>query len=156
MLNVKNKNIIIVCLGFFIPLENFSLIWRRYHYRWRAANFDVCLELMNIEQWGFFSVPHLLWHGASNYNGHLRGPVTLIPFAERLAVELSLHVFTTCLSRLGFEHLTLRLRCERSHRLRHRRGKNLMKYDEFQLHSPCSILLKFLIACVLPHCVFTL
>ena len=26
------------------------------------------------------------------YNGHLRGPVTLIPVAERLAVELSLHV----------------------------------------------------------------
>ena len=31
-------------------------------------------------------------HGASVYNGHLnlRGPLTLIPIAERLAVELSL------------------------------------------------------------------
>ena len=28
-----------VCLGFFIPLEDFSLIWRRHHYRWKAANF---------------------------------------------------------------------------------------------------------------------
>ena len=28
------------------------------------------------------------------YNGHLRGPVTLTTIAERLAVELSLHVFT--------------------------------------------------------------
>ena len=38
---------IIVCL--IVPLENFSLIWRRYHYRWRAANFDLCSALMAIE-----------------------------------------------------------------------------------------------------------
>ena len=37
----------------------------------RAANFDLCSALMTTEQWGFFSVPHLLWHGASAYNGHL-------------------------------------------------------------------------------------
>ena len=84
-----------VCLAFFVPLKNFSLIWTRHHYRWRAANFDLYSALMAIEQWGFFSVPHLLWHGASIYNGHLRGPVTLTPVAERLAVELSLTVFTT-------------------------------------------------------------
>ena len=42
-----------------------------------------------IEQWGFFSVPHLLWHWASVYNGHLRGPVTLVPIAEHL--EWSCH-----------------------------------------------------------------
>ena len=34
-------------------------------------------------------------HEASVTNGHLRGPVTLIPYAERLAVELSLPIFTT-------------------------------------------------------------
>ena len=27
-----------VCCEFFVPLENFSLIWRRHHYRWRASN----------------------------------------------------------------------------------------------------------------------
>ena len=54
-----------VCLSVFIPLENFSLICRRHHYQWRAANFDLCLAFMTIEQWGFFSVPHVLWHGAS-------------------------------------------------------------------------------------------
>ena len=27
-----------VCVEFIIPLENFSLIWRHHHYRWRAAN----------------------------------------------------------------------------------------------------------------------
>ena len=48
----------------------------------------------HIEQWGFFNVPHRLRHGPTVYNGHLRGPVTLTPVAERLAVELSLPVFT--------------------------------------------------------------
>ena len=37
----------------------------------------------------FFSVPHLLWNGASVYNEHLRGPVTLTPIIECLAVELT-------------------------------------------------------------------
>ena len=67
---------VFICLGFFVPLENFSLIWRLHHYRLRTANFDQCLALMAIEQWVFFSMPHLLWHGASVYNGHLREPVT--------------------------------------------------------------------------------
>ena len=39
------------------------------------------------------NVPHLLRHGPTVYN--LRGPVTLTPVAERLAVSLSLPVFTT-------------------------------------------------------------
>ena len=50
---------------------------------------------MAIEQWRFFSMPHLLWHRSSVYNGHLRGPVTLTPIVESLAVELSIPVFTT-------------------------------------------------------------
>ena len=83
-----------VCLEFLVPLENFSLIWRRHHCR--AVNFDLCSPLMAIEQWGFFSMQHLLWHGASVYNAdHLRGPVTLTLNAERLAVELSLPGLTT-------------------------------------------------------------
>ena len=36
----------VVCLFFFVPLENFLLIWRRHHCRWRAANFDLCSALM--------------------------------------------------------------------------------------------------------------
>ena len=78
-----------VCLELTVPLENFLLIWRRHHCRWRAANFDLYSALMVNEQWGFFSVLHLLWHGASVYNGHFRGPVTLQTNDERLAVELS-------------------------------------------------------------------
>ena len=37
---------------------------------------------------GFFNVSYLLWHGTSVYKCNLR------PVAERLAVELSLPVFT--------------------------------------------------------------
>ena len=83
MFNKKRDSACFVCFllfvwsEFFVPLENFSLIWRCHHYWWTAANFDLCWALMAIEQWGFFSVPHLLWHGASVYNGHLQGPVTL-------------------------------------------------------------------------------
>ena len=84
-----------VCLWFFVPLNIFTLKWRLHNYWWRAANFDLCSALMAIEQWGFLSVPHLLWHRASVYNGHLGGPLTLIHIAERLSVELSLPVFTT-------------------------------------------------------------
>ena len=76
-----------VCFGFIVPLENFSLIWRRHHDQWRAANF-----LTNARHSWPFS---LLWHKASVYNGHLWGPVTLTPLAERLAVELLLPGFTT-------------------------------------------------------------
>ena len=83
--------------------------WRffhSHHYRWKASNFDLCSALIAIEQWGFFCVSHLLWHGSSVDNGHRRGPVTLVPVAERLVVELSIpvlrkyatHLFTTPLS----------------------------------------------------------
>ena len=84
---------LLVCLEFFVPLGNFSLIWRRHLYRWRAANVDLCLALMAIEQRGFFSVQHLLWHGKSVYNGHLRRPLKLTPTAKHLSVEQSLSVF---------------------------------------------------------------
>ena len=110
-----------VCLGFIVLFENFTLIWRRPHYRWKVANFDLSSALIAIEQLGFLnSVPHLLWHGASVYNGHLRGPVTLIPVAERLVVDLSLKIcfYDLGLSRLGFEN---RIRGQRSDPLRHRR-----------------------------------
>ena len=73
-----------------------AIICRRHHYRWRAANLYICSALVVFEQWGFFSASHLLWHGTSVYNGHLRRLMTLTPIAERLAVvELSLPAFTT-------------------------------------------------------------
>ena len=88
-------SISVVLFLWIVPLENFSLIWRRHHFWWRAANFDLCSTLKAIEQWGFFNVPHLLWHGTTLYKGYLRGPVTFTPVAKRLAVELSPPLFTT-------------------------------------------------------------
>ena len=82
MLPLKNCEDVhlFVCLVFYIPIENFSFICRRHRYQWRASNFDLCSTLMAIEQWGFFSVPHLLWHRATVHNSHFRGPVThLLP-----------------------------------------------------------------------------
>ena len=97
------------------PTRDFSLIWNRHHYRWRAANFDLCSALMVIEHSGFLSAPHLLWHG---YNGHLQGPVTLTPIAERLAVELSLPVFRLRSVTAGIRTHNLPLSGQRSNPMR--------------------------------------
>ena len=59
-----------------------------------AANLDLCWTLIAIEQGVFFAC-HTYCGRGGPVNGHLRGPVTLTPIAERLAVELSLPVFTT-------------------------------------------------------------
>ena len=83
-----------VCLGFFVPIEIFSLIRRRHHYRWRAITVYWYSSLLAIEQWGFFNVSHLLWHGTSVYDSHLRRSMSLTLVVERLAVELSLPVWT--------------------------------------------------------------
>ena len=64
---------------------------------WQTTSFDLYSALMAIEQWGFFNVPHLLWHKPSLYQGHLQGPVTITFVAERLALELSRPVLTTLL-----------------------------------------------------------
>ena len=89
----KNKKFcLLVCLVFFVLLENFLLIWRRHHLRWRTANSDIYSAPMAIDQWRFFSILHLLRHKASVYNGHQWGPVKLAPVADRLAVDMSLPV----------------------------------------------------------------
>ena len=81
-------------LEFIFPLDNFSLIWRRHHCRWRAANFDLSSALMTIEQWGFFNVPHPLRHGPTVHNRHLRGPVTLCcrAFGSGVVITLNLRL----------------------------------------------------------------
>ena len=80
----------------------------------KTAILDSCSALW---QWGFFSMPHLLWHGSSIYNGHLQGPMTLAPDAECLAVEFSLPVLNLSMPWLRLEHPTFR-----SYQMRHRRG----------------------------------
>ena len=76
-----------VCFSMVLPPT------REFFIIMRASNFDLCSALKAIEQWQIFSVPHL-WQGGYVYNGHLRGPAALTPVAERLAVGLSLPVFT--------------------------------------------------------------
>ena len=63
------------CLGFYVLFENSPITWRRHHYRWRAANFNLCSSLMAIEQWGLLSVQNVLymWLWTSVYIGYLRG-----------------------------------------------------------------------------------
>ena len=78
--------------------------------------------VFRFEQWGFLSVPHLQWHGAFVYNGNLRGPVTFTPISERLAVELSLPVFTTWVCR-GWDSNTQPSTCG-ADALTHRRCSN--------------------------------
>ena len=46
--------------GVYLPLDSFLLIWRRHHYRLRAAHFGLCSALIAVQQWGSFSVQHLL------------------------------------------------------------------------------------------------
>ena len=75
--------VFVLFIWIFHPIPEFSFIWRRHHYRIRALNFDLYSARMAIEQLEFFSAPHLLWHGTSVCNGHLRGPVTLTSVAER-------------------------------------------------------------------------
>ena len=95
MSGIVNYICLFVCFcGLYRPTSEF-VIHLETSCRRKAANLDLSSALNAIEQWGFFTMPHLLWHGPTVYNGHLRGPVTLTPVAERLALELSLPVFTT-------------------------------------------------------------
>jgi hypothetical protein len=65
-------------LLFYVPLKNFSLIWRRHHCQWRAANLGLCSVLRAFEQGGIFIVPHLLWHGTSFFPVSSEGPPHLV------------------------------------------------------------------------------
>ena len=66
-----------------------------------------------------------LLHGASVYNGHLRGPIDTHTYCRVFGSRAVATCFNDGLSRLWFEHPTFRLRGERSNPLRHRRGSTL-------------------------------
>ena len=101
------KLCILFFLGFVLSHSRiFPFLCRCHHCRWRAANFDLYSALMAIEQWGFLSVAHLLWHKWSSprtsdihtyWRAFGRGAVT------------------TCFydlgpSPIGFKHPTFRMR----------------------------------------------
>ena len=91
-----------------------------------------CSALMGIEQWGFLSVPHLLWHGASVYNGpKTRDTHTYCRAFSNEAVTICF--YDLGLSWLRFEHPTFNLRGERSYPLRHRRDWPILELIFYQL-----------------------
>ena len=93
-----------VCFWLYVSDKNFSLIWR-IHHNWLGPSYlDLYSALMTIEQWRFFSMPHLLLHRSSIYNGHLRGPLALTPVVERW--QWSCHcIYEFGLSWLRFEFI---------------------------------------------------
>ena len=60
-----------------------------------TINGEDCKFSPILDPHGYWAVSHLLTYGAFVYIGHLWGPVTFTPVAERLALELSLPFFTT-------------------------------------------------------------
>ena len=50
LFTAKKLNSSVCLFGFFVPLENFSFIWRRHHFQRRVANFDLSSAHMVIEQ----------------------------------------------------------------------------------------------------------
>ena len=97
------------CLGFFVPLENLSLIWRRHHYRWKLQNLTFARHL-----WPLSSEGSLACHTYFD-TGH---PFIMVipegPWHSQLLPSVGSGIVTTCcydlgLSRLGFEHPTFSL-----------------------------------------------
>ena len=80
----------LVCLGFIVPLENFWIIWRIQHYRWKGQNLAYAWHLQPLSNNAYLACHIYCDTGYPFIMGHLRGTVTLAPTAERLAVELSL------------------------------------------------------------------
>ena len=91
--------------------------WRMRKYLFSRMHIipTICLFVCLLGIYGHWevrvlSVPDLLWYGTSVYNGHLWGPVTLTPVAERLALKLS----------PGFEHPILDLQSQWNVHIKHK------------------------------------
>ena len=93
------------CLGVFVPFENFSLIWRRHHYRWTAANLELYSALMVIKQWFF-----LACHTFCDTEHPLIMVISEDPWHWHLLPSVTSCFIDLGLSRLGFKHPTFRMR----------------------------------------------
>jgi hypothetical protein len=74
--------VLFVYLLLCVPLKNFSLVWRRHHYRWRASKYRPTLALRAFEQGGIFIVPHLPWHGTFVFLVSFEGPPQSVGFYD--------------------------------------------------------------------------
>ena len=99
-------------------LFRYVLIWRLHHYQWMGTNFDQYSALMAIKQWGFVSLPYLMWRGISVQ----RTSDTHTFFSAFSSGAVTICFNEEFLSRSGFEHPIFRIRGERSTWLRHRRS----------------------------------
>ena len=101
--------------------SNFSLIWNRHNAGGDGLqSLNYARHSLSLSS-GSFLACHIKCD-TKNSLIMVRGPVTLTPFAERLAAELSSLFYDLYLSRLGFEHPNFRMLDERSNRLHHRRS----------------------------------
>ena len=128
-----------ICLWFYFALTNFSLICTRHHCQWRIFLY-VCSALIGQRSVGIFSIPHLLWHEVSVYNGNLRSTHTCcLAFVQWSCHYLFLILRTVA---VGIRPTTFCMWGGRSNRLRHRGGclfwdlhganKNVMYFDPVQ------------------------
>ena len=125
-------------VGGFAPLENFSLIWRRHHCRWRAANLTYARHSLFLSSEGFLTCHHYCDMG----NPEWSSPMTLDTYTYYRS--FSSVAVTTCfydlgLSRLGFEQPNCCMQGERSNRLCHPSGPKKKKYslrNELKSRSP--------------------
>ena len=97
----KNQNacfVFFVCLGVFVPFNNFSHISRRHHCWWRTSNFDLYSALIAMSSEGSLAC-HTYWDTGHPFMMVITLDLWHIPFNERLAVEWSLSDLTTYVCR---------------------------------------------------------
>ena len=126
--DITCTTILFVCLCFFVPLVNFQSYGdvtiageRLQILTCDRHSWPLCSEISII------IVCHTYCDTAHPFIMVIYEDPRHRPAAERLAVELSLPVFTTvvCFGCLGFEHPTFLLRGERVNPLHHHRSHNV-------------------------------
>jgi hypothetical protein len=74
ILRITNRLWLINCLQFYVPLKIFHLYGDVTIAGDGLQNLGLCLALRAFEQGGIFIVPHLLWHGTSDFPASSEGP----------------------------------------------------------------------------------
>ena len=108
-----------MCLfGIFRPIRGFANKLDMKLLPMKGCKFWLLFCTYAIEHLSFFSMPHLLRHRTSVYNG-LWGPVILTSIVELWQYTVTACFYDLGLSQLGFDHPTCHLRDEPSNRLCH-------------------------------------
>ena len=122
-----------VFFGVFHPIQEFFTHMERHHYLCIFIYVSITRKLY-IRYWlnGYWAVrvlhvPHLLWHGASVWNGHIRGSVKHTYSRAFGSGTVSTCFYGLGLLRLEFEHPAFRLRGGCSNWLPRRQGLNMVE-----------------------------